>query len=191
MTDSKESISGHGWRSENAKNYDSAANEVLNRLGYSPQFIAQRQNGLAFSITSYELYPNVFVTYRLNLLHSGLLVGLSLVLVKAGCGNVQERATCDEAAAFRWALGEPAGRRETGDQPARDAGGGRAGGGRLFAESGRGRLVHPPAEREDPGAADDSGGVGDTSARGNWIACGPARWGRMWETGWPARRGVL
>ena len=29
---------------ENAKNYDSAVNEVLNRLGYSPQFIAQRQN---------------------------------------------------------------------------------------------------------------------------------------------------
>ena len=36
----------------------------------------------------------------------------------------------------------------------------RAGGGRLFAESGRGRFVHPPAEREDPGAADDSGGGG-------------------------------
>ena len=30
---------------ENAKNYDSAVNEVLNRLGYSPQFIAQRQSG--------------------------------------------------------------------------------------------------------------------------------------------------
>lgn len=29
---------------ENAKNYDSAVNEVLNRLGYSPHFIAQRQN---------------------------------------------------------------------------------------------------------------------------------------------------
>ena len=31
--------------SENAKNYDSAVNEVLNLLGYSPQFIAQRQSG--------------------------------------------------------------------------------------------------------------------------------------------------
>ena len=29
--------------SENAKNYDSAVNEVLNRLGYSPHFIAQRR----------------------------------------------------------------------------------------------------------------------------------------------------
>ena len=96
-----------------------------------------------------------------------------LWVVKVGCGNVQERATCDEAEALRRALGEPAGRRETGDQPARDAGGGRAGGGRLFAESGRGRFVHPPAEREDPGAADNSG-VGDASARGNWIGLGVA-----------------
>ena len=30
--------------SETAKNYDSALNQVLNRLGYSPHFIAQRQN---------------------------------------------------------------------------------------------------------------------------------------------------
>ena len=31
--------------SENAKNNDSAVNQVLNRLGFSPQFIAQRQSG--------------------------------------------------------------------------------------------------------------------------------------------------
>ena len=30
--------------SENAKNYDAAVNQVLNRLGFSPHFIAQRQN---------------------------------------------------------------------------------------------------------------------------------------------------
>ena len=90
--------------------------------------------------------------------------------MKAGCGNVQERATCDEAAAFGRPLGEPAGRREAGDQPARDAGGGRAGSGRLFAESGRGRFVHPPAEREDPGAADDPGvgGAGNVSRAFAW-----------------------
>ena len=92
---------------------------------------------------------------------------------------MQERATCDEAAALGRALGEPAGRREAGDQPARDAGGGGAGGGRLFAESGRGRFVHPPAEREDPGAADDSGGVGGAPAGGNWIGLGPAQVGAL------------
>ncbi len=31
--------------SENALNYDSALNQILNRLEYSPQFIAQRQSG--------------------------------------------------------------------------------------------------------------------------------------------------
>ena len=93
---------------------------------------------------------------------------------------MQERATCNEAETFRWPLGEPASRRETGDQPARDAGGGRAGGGRLFAESGRGRFVHPSAEREDPGAADDSG-VGDASARGTGYWGWPARWGGLFD----------
>ena len=83
---------------------------------------------------------------------------------------MQDGATCDEAAALGRALGEPAGRRETGDQPARFAGSGGAGGGRGFAESGRWGALHPPAEREDPGAADDPGvgGAGNVSRAFAW-----------------------
>ena len=79
---------------------------------------------------------------------------------------MQGDTTRDEAAALRRALGEPARRREAGDEPARFAGGGRAGRGGGFAEGGWGRRLHPPTEREDPGAADDSSGVRGAGSAG-------------------------